>query len=286
MFGAKTEFGVAIVRNRVVYEVKDEEKVTIILYLQDNRINLDKLNEDIKQITYKNFVIILLHTKEIEKNKGYKDLIANNKIIQTIEIKKENIIREINQKIKESASTQMIIAKDIQDIKTKNFIEQLIGFMQRDANVGVISPRIIYKYQSSQYNGTVCGIDSEKIGYLDYIDVAGSFGYITRGAVVENYSIIKSECIMTSKANIEKVGYLSEKMDYPDALADLSFELFKHQNKLNIINPHIELETLEQTQKEKSNEFYKKWESDLKIPDPNYNINLKFEKNNLFKIKN
>lgn len=283
--GAKTEFGVAIVRNRVVYEVKKEEKVTIILYLQDNRINLEKLNEDINKITYKNYAIILLNTKEISEKEGYKEIISNDNVIQSVEIEKENLIKEINQKVKESASTQIIIAKDIQDIKTPDFIEQLLGFMQRDDNVGVISPRIIHKYTSSQYNGTVYGIDKDKIGYLDYIDVAGSFGYITRGAVVENYSIIKSECITISKENIEKAGYLNDKMDYSDAIADLAFELFKNQNKLNIINPHIELETLETTKKEGKNLFFEKWENDLKIPDPNYNINLKFEKDNLFKIK-
>lgn len=205
--------------------------------------------------------------------------------MQSIEIEKENLIKEINQKVKESASTQIIIAKDIQDIKTTDFIEQLLGFMQRDENVGVISPRIIHKYTSSQYNGTVYGVDEDKIGYLDYVDVAGSFGYVTRGAVVENYSIIKSECIMTSKKNIEKSGYLNENMDYSDAIADLSFELFKHQNKLNIINPHIELETLEITKKEGKNLFFEKWEKDLKIPDPNYNINLRFEEGKLFQTK-
>lgn len=205
--------------------------------------------------------------------------------MQSIEIEKENLIKEINQKVKESASTQIIIAKDIQDIKTTDFIEQLLGFMQRDENVGVISPRIIHKYTSSQYNGTVYGVDENKIGYLDYVDVAGSFGYVTRGAVVENYSIIKSECIMTSKKNIEKSGYLNENMDYSDAIADLSFELFKHQNKLNIINPHIELETLEITKKEGKNLFFEKWEKDLKIPDPNYNINLRFKEGKLFQTK-
>ena len=65
---------------------------------------------------------------------------------------------------------------------------------------------------------------------------------------------------MTSKKNIEKSGYLNENMDYSDAIADLSFELFKHQNKLNIINPHIELETLEITKKEGKNLFFEKWE--------------------------
>ena len=122
-----------------------------------------------------------------------------------------------------------MFVKDIQDIKTKDFIEQLLGFVQR-GDVGVISPRIIYKYTSSQYNGTVYGRDKDKIGYLDYTDVAGSFGYITRGAVVQNYSIIKSECIMVNKSDLEKVGHLDEKMDYSDAISDLAFSLYKNFN--------------------------------------------------------
>ena len=199
-----------------------------------------------------------------------------NKItFKTIE-NSNDIVKILNRLAKNTNSKQIIFAKDIQDIKTKDFIEQLLGFVQR-GDVGVISPRIIYKYTSSQYNGTVYGVDKEKIGYLDYIDVAGSFGYITRGAVVENYSIIKSECIMVNKEDLAN-------MDYSDSIADLAFTLFKKYNKLNVINPHIELESLEITEKTGKNEFYEKWKNKLNKPDPNYNVNLKFEKGQLFKV--
>lgn len=281
---AKVEYGVAIVRNRVLYAVKEESKVNLILYLQDNRLNLEDLNENINKITYNNCEIFLLNTKEISTLKKYSKLKTNNKIKNVKQIDKENVVNEINKIIREIESKTIIIAKDIQNIKTNDFIEQMLGFVQR-GNVGVISPRIIYKNLSLQYNGTVYGIDKDKTGYLDYLDTAGSFGYITRGAVVENYSIIKSECIMVSKENLEKVNYLDEEMDYEDAFANLAFELFKNHNLLNIINPHIELETLDLTKKSGENNFYKKWKEYLKVPDPNYNINLKFEKNNLFKIK-
>ena len=281
---AKAEFGVAIVRNRVVYKIKEKSKVGLILYLQDDRLDLNKLNEDINRTTYKNYEISLLVTNGITNKQGYEKLSANNKVKSIKKNEKKDLIKKINIIEKEIDAKYLIIAKDIQDIKTENFIEQMLGFIQR-GDVGVISPRIIYKYLSSQYNGTIYGIDKDKIGYLDYIDVAGSFGYITRGAVVENYSIIKSECIMVSKKDLEKSDYLNEIMDYEDSISNLSFILFKKQNKLNVINPHIELETLEITPKDGKNNFYKKWENDLKTPDPNYNINLKFEKNNLFKIK-
>lgn len=280
----KMEFGVAIVRNRAVYERKEDSKVTMLLYLHDERIDLNKLNEDINQITYKNYEIIILTTKNISNKPEYEQFYKNSKIAKTVMIDNNRIISKINELAKKSESKQIILAKDIQDIKTKDFIEQLLGFAQR-GDVGVISPRTIYKYTSSQYNGTVYGVDKEKIGYLDYTDIAGSFGYITRGAVVQNYSIIKSECIMINKKDLEAVGYLAEKMDYSDSVADLSFTLFKKYKKLNVINPHIEIECLEITQKQGENKFYKKWEKELQKPDPNYNENLKFEKNELFKIR-
>lgn len=281
---AIVEYGVAIVRNRVVYNIQREDNVKIILYIRDNRINLKKLYEDINQITYKNYSIVLFVTEEISVKEDYKKIIHQEKIVKCAIVKEKNLSKEINHELKKCNENYIIIAKDIQDIKTKNFIEQLLGFSQRN-DTGVISPRIIHKYTSSQYNGTVYGIDNDKIGYLDYIDVAGSFGYVTRGAVVQNYSIIKSECIMISRKNLETVNYLDENMDYSDAIADISFELFKKQNKLNVINPHIELETLEITNKYGENNFFKKWKEELKIPDPNYNINLRFDKNNLFKVK-
>jgi len=280
----KMEFGVAIVRNRAIYERKEDSRVTMLLYLQDERIDLNKLNQDITETTYNNYEIIILATKNVSNKPEFETLSKNDKITKTVIIENNRVIAKMNELAKQSESKQIIFAKDIQDIKTKDFLEQLLGFAQR-GDVGVISPRTIYKYTSSQYNGTVYGIDEQKIGYLDYTDVAGSFGYVTRGAVVQNYSIIKSECIMVNKQQLEEVGYLSEKMDYCDSLADLSFTLFKKHNKLNVINPHIEIECLEITTKQGENKFYKKWEKELKKPDPNYNVNLKFEKNKLFEVK-
>ena len=279
----KMEFGVAIVRNRAIYEIKEKSKVSILLYLQDERIDLNKLSKDINEITYDNYEIIVLATKKITEKSDYEVFAKNGAINKVVVIDEKRIVAKLNEIAKEIDSKQIIFAKDVQDIKTKDFIEQLLGFAQR-GDVGVISPRIIYKYTSSQYNGTIYGVDKEKTGYLDYTDVAGSFGYITRGTVVQNYSIIKSECIMVNKSDLEKNGYLTEKMDYTDCFADLSFALFKNK-KLNIINPHIEIECLEITQKQGENKFYKKWEKELQIPDPNYNVNLKFEKNELFKVK-
>lgn len=279
---ARMEFGVAIVRNRAIYEMKEKSKVALYIYIQDERIDLTKLQQDIEQITYQNCEIIIITTKNIARKEDCENLKKCSKIKKIVVTDK--IINKLNELSKTTECEQIIFAKDIQDIKTKDFIEQLLGFIQR-GDVGVITPRIIYKYTSSQYNGTVYGIDQEKIGYLDYTDVAGSFGYITRGAVVQNYSIIKSECIMVNKSDLEKVGFLSEDMDYCDALADLSFTLFKKHQKLNVINPHIEIECLEITQKQGKNKFYQKWEKELQKPDPNYNVNLKFEKNQLFKVK-
>ena len=37
--------------------------------------------------------------------------------------------------------------------------------------------------------------------------------------------------------------------------------------------------------KSEKNKFYTKWKNELKNPDPNYNVNLRFEKDNLFKIR-
>jgi len=111
--------------------------------------------------------------------------------------------------------------------------------------VGVISPRILYQLTGLQYNGTIYGVDKNKIGYLDYIDVAGSFGYVTRGAVVQNYSIVKSECVMVNRQDLIARGLLEESMNYMEALADFSFEQFEKCKKWNVINPHIELEVLE-----------------------------------------
>lgn len=279
----KMEFGVAIVRNRAVYERLKDSKVAIMLYIQDERVDLNELKHDLEQVSYDNYEIEFITTKNISEKQSYAEFIKSDKIKSNTIIETKNIIKVLNELAQKTDAEQIIFAKDIQNIETKDFIEQLLGFIQR-GDVGVISPRIIYKNKNTQYNGTVYGIDEDKIGYIDYTDVAGGFGYITRGAVIQNYSIIKSECIMINKCDLEKIGYFDKKMDYPDAIADISFSLLKKYNKLNVINPHIELKSLEITKKTRGNEFYNKWKEELNKPDSNYNINLTFKKDRLFTI--
>ena len=139
--------------------------------------------------------------------------------------------------------------------------------------------------KSKQYNGTIYGVNKDKNGYLDYNDIVGSYGYITRGAVVQNFSIVKSECVMFNKKDVRLINYLDEQFDYYDAIADLSFSLFNKYNKLNVVNPHIEIKVLDIYTDIKNDRFFNKWKKELEIPDPNYNINLKFEANKLFEIK-
>ena len=280
---ATAEYGVAIVRNKVVYQRKTDSKIQVLLFLQDNRIDLKKLNQEIQSVTYQNYEILLFVTEEITQKEGYTELTQNDKIKQAKTIKQLNLIKEWNIAAQNTNAEQIVFAKDIQTIKHKDIFEQLLGYIQR-GDVGVISPRVIYQYTSQQYNGTVYGIDKEKIGYLDYIDVAGSFGYVTRGAVVENYSIIKSEFMMLNKKDLAEANYLDENMDFADSMANLSFALYM-KGKLNVIHPQIEVEAPEIMQKTGENCFFKKWEKQLEKPDPNYNINLKFEKNHLFEVK-
>lgn len=280
----KMEYGVAIVRNRAIYEVKENTKVIVVLYLQDARINLENLKRDIQEITYKNFEIVLMTTEEIKQKEEFLDFEDMIQIKETRIIEKDNIVSQLNKVVeRENDAQQILFMKDIQGIKTKDLIEQLLGFIQR-GDVGVISPRILYQLTGLQYNGTIYGIDKNKIGYLDYIDVAGSFGYVTRGAVVQNYSIVKSECVMVNRQDLIERGLLEERMNYMEALADFSFEQFEKCKKWNVINPHIELEVLEMTKEKESHKFYTKWEESLQKPDPNYNVNLKMEENKIFRM--
>lgn len=281
---AQVEYGIAIVRNRAKYPVNKKQEILNVLYLQDARIDLEKLHEEYQKLTYDNYKIALIVEESLIEKEGWEKWEKDTKVSIYPIKKEENSIKKINQIVQKEKVEILLFTKDIQIIRHKDFMEELMGFTQR-GNVGVISPRILYQNENTQYNGTIYGIDKEKIGYLDYIDTAGSFGYVTRGAVIENYSIIKSECIMIESEIFHKAGMLDEKMDYEDAFADLSFYLNKRENRCNVIDPHIEIETIQKTKKEKENYFFEKWKKELVMPDPNYNVNLKFENEKLFRIK-
>ncbi len=114
------EFGVAIVRNRAIYEMKEKSKVALYIYIQDERIDLTKLQQDIEQITYQNCEIIIITTKNIARKEDCENLKKCSKIKKIVVTDK--IIAKLNELSKTTECEQIIFAKDIQDIKTKTFI--------------------------------------------------------------------------------------------------------------------------------------------------------------------
>ena len=104
----KMEFGVAIVRNRAVYERKEDSKVDMLLYLQDERIDLNKLRQDIEQITYENFEINLIVTKKITEKQGYNELSNMPKVKSSTEIETKDIIKTL-EKISQISNIDLYI---------------------------------------------------------------------------------------------------------------------------------------------------------------------------------
>ena len=71
----------------------------MLLYLQDERIDLNKLRQDIEQITYENFEINLIVTKKITEKQGYNELSNMPKVKSSTEIETKDIIKTLNQLI-------------------------------------------------------------------------------------------------------------------------------------------------------------------------------------------
>jgi len=152
----------------VNYEIKGNPKVEIIVINEhDNSEIVQECKKAIlSESTYKNYEI----------------KIAN--------VKNQNIGKAINDKLENSSSDYIIILDANLKVKTKNWIEQMLGFAQRE-DIGVVGAKIYYNYEAKRVQNAGIVLDKEK-GIIELFNdfVESKFGYFGRENLIQNLNAV------------------------------------------------------------------------------------------------
>lgn len=152
----------------VNYKIKGNPRVEIIV-----------VNE------YDNTEIVQECKKVILSESTYK-----NYEIKIANVKNQNIGKAINDKLENSSSDYIIILDANLKIKTKNWIEQMLGFAQRE-DIGVVGTKIYYNYEAKRVQNAGIVLDKEN-GFIELFNdfVESKFGYFGRENLIQNLNAV------------------------------------------------------------------------------------------------
>ena len=273
----------------VIYEVKDNPKVSIIIPNKDHKKDLERcINSILTKTTYNNYEIIVVEnnseTKEISE---YYNKIKNNQNIKIVRYNEKifNYSKINNFGVKNATGEYIVLLNNDTKIITENWLEIMLGNCQRK-DVGIVGAKLLYENQTVQHVGVVLGLTGIA-GHINSGLEENEPGYMARNIIIQNYSAVTGAMLMISKKDYEDVNGLDE--NFPVAYNDIDLCLkIREKNKVIVINPNVKAYHYEsktrgyENSKEKierlendTRRLKRKWKDVFEKEDPYFNPNFR-----------
>ena len=292
--GAKVEDSRIIGLYKVIYPVKGEPKISIIIPNKDHKKDLKRCIKSILKSTYKNYEIIIVENNSKEKNifKYYKKLEKNPNIkIEKCEMSIFNYSKLNNYGASKASGEYFVFLNNDTKIITNNWLETIISNCQRE-EIGAIGAKLIYKNKRIQHAGVVLNLTGTA-GHVNWNEKENNPGYFGRIMIQQNVSAVTGALLGVSKKIFEQVNGFDE--TFPIAYNDVDFCLkIQDIGKLITYNPYIEAyhyesksrgyEDTEEKQKrlkKEESKLKKKWKKYFDVTDKYYSPNLRTDVPNM-----
>ena len=276
---------------KVTYDIKEKDKISILIPNKDHIKDLKLCIDSILQLTtYPNYEIVVLENNSQKKETFdyYKKIEKDSKIKILYYPEKEfNYSKIINYGVKQVDSTYILQLNNDTEILTSDWLEQFVGFAQRK-DVGIVGAKLYYPDKTIQHAGIIIGINGTAGHILRNLS-KNKKAYFFRESIIQNFSAVTGACLFSKKTIYEEVGYMDER--YKIALNDVDFCLKVRKKGYQIIwTPYVELNHFESKTRgyEKTNEqikryqsekelFTKNWKNLLENGDPFFNTNFRID---------
>ncbi|MGN1299287.1 MAG: glycosyltransferase [Candidatus Scatovivens sp.] len=284
---------------KIDYKLVKMPLVSIIIPNKDEIEILHKcINSILEKTTYNNYEIIIIeNNSEDEKTFEYYEKLKENKKIKILEYKEKgfNYSKIINYGVKQAKGEYIIQLNNDTEIITKNWIEQMISYVQRE-DIGAVGVKLLYPDKTVQHSGTILGLGGIA-GHACANLRRFEKGYFFRNITIQNVSAVTGACMMCKKSIYYEVNFMNE--DLSVAFNDVDFCMkIRKLNKLIIYTPFVELIHYESKTRGEENtpakierfndeidRFTSIWKNELKEGDPYYNKNLDLKNENQYQLK-
>ena len=272
---------------RVIYRIKDNPKISIIIPTRDNVKILKKcINSILANTKYDNYEIIVVdnQSREVDTFEYYKTIKNISKIKILDFCRPFNFSAMNNYAISKARSEYILLLNNDIEVINSDWLSCMLEHAQKD-NVGAVGAKLLYPDGTIQHAGVILGIGGVA-GHSHKCYPASHPGYFTRIQMVQNFSAVTAACMLTKKSLFEEVGGFDER-NLSIAFNDIDYCLKLRQNGyLVVYTPYAELYHHESLSRgyedtpEKQQRFLrevtymrKKW-GDVLDHDPYYNPNL------------
>ena len=267
----------------VKYPLAGNPSVAIIIDLSDEENPEKKSTEIIPELSgrtdYPNVQIVFFSAKE------RKDTATSKIPVIWIAADGQDRPVRLNQSARAvNADYLVFMDKDLVP-QNKNWLEEMLILAQQD-HAGAVGAKIEFTDGSLRHGGLILQLGKNRmIGRSHFRVGHENSGYFGQLAIVEDVSAVSAECMMIRKNVFEKAGGFAE--TYKDSLydADLCLKLRK-KGLYNIYTPFALLQGGDSqgysidfgmefsSYASDAQEFRKRWEDEIRKPDPFYNPNL------------
>ena len=275
---------------RVIYRIKKEPKVSIIIPVRDHAEVTEKCLKSIyEKTTYKNYEIVVANNRSEEGRtfELFGKYEKTHKNFRVVDADMEFNYSKINNMVVKEAEGEVIVLlnNDIEVI-TPEWLSLMVGYAVQP-HVGAVGAKLLYPDNTVQHGGVVLGMGgiAGHIFLNEERDANLMFG---RTRVPYDVGAVTAACLCVEKKKFEEVGGLEEDLRVAFNDVDFNMKLLK-EGYYNVMLPMVELyhyesksrgtdmapEKMERFQREV--EFMQdKWGGDL-MNDKFYNANYSLD---------
>lgn len=291
---------------RIRYALKERPKVSIVIPNRDHAEDLKRcVGSIIYKTSYDDFEIVIVENGSTsDEIKEYYEELKESPIVKIITVQQDifNYSELINKGVEASSGRYIILLNNDTEIITRNWIEEMLMYAQRD-DVGAVGCKLYYPDHTIQHAGIVIGLGAHRTaGHVHYRLASSNLGYMGRLCYAQDFTAVTGACLMVSRDDFDACGGLDE--GFAVALNDVDLCLkLRHMGRVNIFTPFAELYHYESASRgsdvekkkaqedasyddrakryeEEAERFREKWADDLAAGDPYFNKNFSLDHSN------
>lgn len=222
--------GVAPGFYKIVYEVIDEELVSIIIPTRNGYEDLKTcVDSIIEKTTYSNYEIIIADNesddpKMEELYSAYQTKLNNRFIVNEIDIP-FNYSRINNIAAEKAQGKYLLFLNNDTEVIAPDWLTRMVSYGQFD-RVGCVGAKLYYPDKTIQHAGVVMGL-GDVAGHGHHYFPEGDLGYYGRLYLDVDYLAVTAACVLTKKADFIAVGGFDEEFTVAFNDVDLCLKIYE-----------------------------------------------------------
>ena len=217
----KTVFDDITHQYNVVYDVKDEPTVSIVIPSKDNYEVLKRCIDTLYDITaYKNFEVVLVDNGSSDENKEKYMGLAEKYGFRYIYGKMDfNFSKMCNIGVEAAKGEYILLLNDDIEIVEKDWLSVMLGQAQLD-HAGAVGAKLLYPNTHNIQHVGVINIENGPVHAFSGMSDDNIY-YFGRNRLNYNVIAVTAACLLVKKAKYEEVGGLDE--NFAVAYNDIDF---------------------------------------------------------------